>query len=180
MKLVLTLTLVHSLAFAKPPQQQGEPARPRPSQAAKNSSQFFERLDSDKNGTIEFEEFSNNPRLARATSEQQQTLFNRLDKNQDGKLSRNEVKPPNARKHPIQWLRNGPIDYETFAKRPQIVKLQEKHRRRLFQRLDRNSDGVLDKKDTPRNLRKKPRNEKKKSSPFPSLGFGQRRQDQSE
>ena len=116
------------------------------------ANHFFSRLDQDQDGAVSQEEFASNPRLEKATDEQCQSLFQRLDKNNDGLITRNELTPPpNMRRgERPNWLEKGPVNYEQFAQQPRVQRLNEDLRKKLFDRLDQNGDGILSKEDSPR------------------------------
>lgn len=122
------------------------------------TAQFFARLDQNQDGMISQDEFEANPRLERASPLQRKALFQRLDKNQDGFIQRKEIKPPRqaGRGERPNWLKNGPVDFEQFSKQHRVQRLSEEMRRRLFDRMDQNGDGVLSKEDLPRGRGKRP------------------------
>lgn len=107
---------------------------------------MFQRLDADKSGKISKEEFEANPRLERASEEQKKNLFQRLDKNEDGQLERSELRPE---KLPIRrdWSAEGPLTFEEFIVQPRVAKLPARAQKELFERMDRNGDGRIDKED---------------------------------
>ncbi len=128
--------------------------RPHRDRGSDFTARFFERLDTDKDGFVNQAEFAVNPRLKLATEEQREKLFRRLDKNGDGLIKRKELKPPKGKdRGRPEWLKNGPVNFATFSQLPRIQRLDEEQQRRLFNRLDRNSDGILDKKDAPKHLK---------------------------
>lgn len=115
---------------------------------------IFQKLDVDEDGKITFTEFEANPRLERANAEQRQIIFARIDKNEDGTIERHEMRPvhkerPERPERP-NWLQQGPVTFEQFSKQPRVQRLDEERRRQLFERLDQNGDGKLDKEDSPR------------------------------
>ena len=113
---------------------------------------FFSRLDTDQDGAVNQEEFAANPRLERATPEQRVSLFNRLDKDRDGVIKPDELKPPKGMRPGERpgWLQNGPVNFEQFSQQPRVQRLDEEMRRRCFERLDQNKDGILSKADIQR------------------------------
>lgn len=157
---VLLLLLAGS-AMAEPQNEtRGEKGKKKDkgSRHSEFAHQFFSRLDKDQDGAVDQEEFAANPRLENATAEQQERLFQRLDKNGDGFIKRNEFKPPpNMRRgERPRWLEGGPVTYEQFAKQPRVQRLNEAMRKKLFERLDQNNDGVLSKEDSPRRRGERP------------------------
>lgn len=122
------------------------------------AAQFMKRLDQNSDGAVSKEEFEANPRLERASSKQREKLFKRLDKNKDGLISPEEVKPAQrtGRGGPAAWLKEGPVTFEQFSQKPRVQRLNEEMRRRLFDRMDQNGDGVLSKDDHPRGKQQRP------------------------
>lgn len=151
MKAICTLTLTLILSgelFAEVPsgRERKEKMPEREGPSAEMLNHIFQRLDTDKSGRISPQEFEANPRLERATEEQKEKLFQRLDKNQDGELQRRELRPE---KPPVRrdWHTNGPLTFEKFAEQPRVAKLPPQAQKDLFERMDRNSDGKIDKED---------------------------------
>ncbi|MEM9081748.1 MAG: hypothetical protein AAGC74_13775, partial [Verrucomicrobiota bacterium] len=91
------------------------------------------------------EEFEANPRLKRATQKQKTSLFERIYKDGNGTLEFSEIsEPPN----PFQHQRNrGPVNFEEFKQKPRISKLPAEMQKRLFSRMDKNADGIIDRND---------------------------------
>ena len=119
---------------------------------------FFSKLDVDRDGTVNEEEFAANPRLELATAEQRAILFKRLDKDGDGVIKPDELRPPKGMRPGERppWLRNGPVTFEQFSQQPRVQRLSEEMRRKLFERLDQNEDGILSKRDIPRDKGPRP------------------------
>lgn len=150
MKAICTLSLTLILSgelLAKAPERERKEQMPeRGAPSAEMLNHIFQRLDTDKSGKISPQEFEANPRLERASEEQKKKLFQRLDKNGDGQLQRNELKhekPPTQR----NWHTEGPLTFEKFAEQPRVAKLPPQAQRDLFERMDRNDDGKIDKED---------------------------------
>ena len=115
------------------------------------AARFFERLDANNDNAVDQTEFEANPRLEKASEEQRQTLFLRHDKNGDGLIRRDEIKPPKSWRHDRPgWFRKGPVTFEEFVQQPRIQRLDQEMQRDLFNRIDQNSDGLLSKEDLPR------------------------------
>jgi len=110
---------------------------------------FISKYDTDKNRTIDFEEFSQNPRLKRVTEEARIRLFERLDKDKDGALTQKELKHPESKGRWVRdWLdEKGPIGLDEFRKLPRVSRLSEQEQESLFKHLDRNDDGKISAED---------------------------------
>lgn len=150
-----SLILLLGITASADPKEQNRPERERGERTLDFAEQFFKRLDNNQDGSVDAEEFKANPRLEKATPEQQEVLFKRIDKNGDGLIQRHEMKAPknpgrNERPH---WLADGPVSFEKFSKSPRVERLSEEMRRKLFDRMDQNGDGMLSEADMPRRSR---------------------------
>ncbi|MDP0489583.1 MAG: EF-hand domain-containing protein [Verrucomicrobiota bacterium JB023] len=115
------------------------------------AEKIFARLDKDQSGSISLTEFRANPRLERATEEQIKQLFARLDKDRNRVLTPEELRRP-PRRHQ-KWQDKGPVDFAAFSEQPRVREMPEEDRRQLFQRLDRNGDGLISREDFPKRRR---------------------------
>ncbi|MGJ8724550.1 MAG: hypothetical protein ACSHYB_08335 [Roseibacillus sp.] len=170
MKRILTgsaLTLLFAAGAAAEPEKDKKKGRDKGFRGSEFAAQFFSRLDTNEDGAVSQEEFAANPRLERATPEQQVILFERLDKDGDGSIKPEELKPPKGMRPGEKpgWLQKGPVNFEQFSQQPRVQRLNEEMRRKLFDRLDQNSDGILSEADIPRG--KGPRPERRPQGPPP-------------
>ena len=104
-------------------------------------------------------EFSKIQRIANLEPDKRHGLFVRLDKDGDGKISREEMsrmgKEHGDARPPMQPLwaldvdRSGGVSFEEFQAGRFIGKLPEERQREMFRRLDTNEDGVITPKDNP-------------------------------
>jgi len=142
--------IMSALALSTPGLLSKETEHP-PKQA--NFQKRLLALDSDRSGTVSLEEFQLNPRLERATPEQRKKLFQRFDKNSDGQIQSSEIQRPHHKKNhpPFDWKAHGPVNFKEFTALPRISKLPVNMQERLFKRLDRNADGIVDKQDIRKN-----------------------------
>lgn len=112
---------------------------------------MLQKLDSDKDGSISFMEFAKGERVSELSEENQQSLFDRFDGDGDGQIRREEIPrgEGNGGPQPLHLDEDGDnrISFPEFQKNPRIVDLDEEQQRKVFDRLDRNGDGFLDKKD---------------------------------
>lgn len=143
------------------PSRRGERTPPhcppeRPAQQGP-CSELFLRVDADKDGAIDLNEFSQHSRLERASEEQKNVLFSRLDKNGDGFIREDEVAfPPDAPRPPNHFLKNGPVSFDQFCQFKRISELSKDEQTLLFKRLDKNQDRTLTKEDLRRRFPKGP------------------------
>lgn len=137
-----------------PHDEKGGP--PRPDRA------FFEAwkaADTDHDGFISKAEFDVMPRIQKLPEEKRGNLFTRLDKDNDGKLSREELvhfakrdgQPdgPMKRLWELDSDKSGGISLEEFKSGQLFKKLPEDKQQEVFSRLDTDGDGVITPKDRP-------------------------------
>ena len=162
----LSLLLLLPGVASGEPQKGDKKERPKSPRQSEFVAHFFERLDANKDGSVDAAEFASNPRLENASEEQRKNLFRRLDKNEDGQIQASELKPPkNGLRDGPEWLKNGPVDFEKFSNLPRVQPLSEEMRLRLFERMDRNSDGVISRKDGPPKRGERPEGRRKEGLP---------------
>lgn len=99
------------------------------------------------------------PRIQNLPEEKRLRLFNRLDKDQNGMLDREEIvrigKAHEGQGPPLQRLweldvdHSGGISFEEFKAGQMIQKLPPARQSELFRRLDTDRDGLITPKDKP-------------------------------
>lgn len=119
---------------------------------------MMKRLDTDKNGKISFAEFSASERIQSLDDEVKKKLFDRLDKDDDGVISNDELRPPHDSKGPrgghgfppfekMDTNKDLKVSFEEFSSNPRFKEMELERVRRFFDRMDRNDDGFLSRKD---------------------------------
>jgi Ca2+-binding EF-hand superfamily protein len=143
--------VIQEAELRMPPPEGGRGMRPM---------QSLRELDSDDNGSVSFEEFSEGRFAKRLPEDKRREFFDRLDTNQDGKLSHEDRKgmgpgpdgegpPP----HPevlfgrLDADRDGALDFEEFSKAPWLRNAGEDAQEDDFERMDANGDLKLDKEE---------------------------------
>ena len=119
----------------------------------------WKAADTNHDGFISKEEFDAMPRIQHLSPEKRQHLFDRLDKDGDGKISFEELsqigKPHDDQKPPMQWLwaldvdKSGGVSFEEFKAGQFIKKLPLEKQLELFRRLDTDHDGQITPADRP-------------------------------
>ena len=115
--------------------------------------------DANHDGFISTEEFGAMPRIQQLPDDKRQHLFERLDKDGDGKISREELgrmgKSHDGQTPPLQRLweldvdKSGGINFEEFKAGQLFKKLPPDRQEQLFRRLDTNRDGLITPADKP-------------------------------
>lgn len=126
----------------------------------RRSAEMWKVADADRDGFISKQEFAALPRIQGLPEENRDRLFTRLDKDGDGKLSRDELvklgRPRDGQGPPMQRLweldadKSGGISFEEFKAGRVFGKLPPEKQQAVFRRLDTNNDGVISPKDKPK------------------------------
>ncbi len=146
---------------------------PRPDKA------FFEAwkaADTDHDGGISKAEFDAMPRIQKLPEEKRGSLFTRLDKDNNGKLSREELvrfgksrdgqpDQPMKRLWELDSDKNGGISLEEFKAGQLFMKLPPEKQQAVFSRLDTDGDGVITPKDRPEPPFKRPDGKQRTNRP---------------
>lgn len=143
-----------------------EPAPPAPRQPnarpGKRFAALWKKLDTDADGFLTRPEFDQLPRLQRVDDAKRQRLFTRLDQNKDGKLGRRELaklilrKPNPQRLMLLDTDRSGGVSFQELQAGDAFKKLPPAKQQEVFNRLDRNGDGVISPLDRPKGQKAKP------------------------
>lgn len=106
----------------------------------------FGRADANKDGRISFAEFSEAPpRFSDLSPERMKAMFDRFDRNKDGFLDAKDHPDHNREgKRPLPKIilkgldsdENGSLSWAEFQNAPAVILVEEKERRRMFNRLD--------------------------------------------
>lgn len=114
--------------------------------------EFVKHHDRDGDGKVSPEEFAGGDRAARLSKEARGKIFQRLDKDGDGYITAVELKP-RVRGLGAAFLKKADMDGDgrvsraEFLAKPPFQSVDEERLRKMFDRMDRNKDGFLDKKD---------------------------------
>jgi Ca2+-binding EF-hand superfamily protein len=160
--LIVAGLLVPVIAKAQPQEEpkggpggDGENWRERQRQFAET----WKAADKDGDGFISREEFDAMPRIGKLPEDKRPQIFERLDKNADGKLGREELKRTGKphdgqRPHlPRLWEldsdKSGGVSFVELKAGRMFQKLPAARQAEIFQRLDSDRDGQITPKDRP-------------------------------
>lgn len=150
---VLLPTLCLAQPTDHPPGEHGERHGP-----IRHFIEAWKLADTDHDGFISAAEFAAMPRVQNLPAEKRDNLFKRLDKDADGKLSRDELgqlakmDDPGSTRQRLWELdtdHSGGISFEEFKAGHYIMKLPPEKQLELFKRLDTDGDGMITPKDHP-------------------------------
>lgn len=161
--LIVAGILIPAAAFAEPRPEgdKGPPPRDGDGQRGSKRSymEFWKSADKNQDGFISKEEYDALPRIQSLPEEKRANLFQRLDKDSDGKLAREELgrmgKPHDGGGPPMQRLweldadKSGGVSFEEFKAGRVFMKLPPEKQDQLFKRLDTDHDGTITPKDRP-------------------------------
>ncbi|MGJ8677146.1 MAG: EF-hand domain-containing protein [Akkermansiaceae bacterium] len=123
----------------------------------RGEDRFQKLLEADKNddGLIEFNEFEELERLMALDVDQKRKLYDFLDKNGDGVLQEEEIKPSDSRlkssisEHfrQLDLDQSGSLSWEEFSQAPVFKGKPKGGTLYVFKRLDKNSDAQIDRNE---------------------------------
>ncbi len=121
--------------------------------------ELWKMADADGDGFLSKDEFSAMPRIQNLPDDKRENVYKRLDKNADGKLSREEIgnfsKPRDGQGPKMKRLweldtdKSGSLSIEEFKAGEVFKKLPPEKQDAVFKRLDTNGDGVISPSDKP-------------------------------
>lgn len=122
----------------------------------RQAAEFWKRADTNNDGFVSREEFFALERISKLPEEKRVKIFERLDKDNDGKLSKGELEqfgggPQRGfpRLGELDTDKSGGVSFEEFKAAEFVKKLPAEQQETLFKRLDRDNDGQITPKDHP-------------------------------
>lgn len=158
-----------------PDKQPGGPKGPRGEgrggegrgEGMRRMMEAWKKADTNGDTFISPEEFAAMERIAQLTPEKRDELFKRFDKNSDGKIGQDELRPPRPNPTPnpnpdggegpprrkrlpeLDLNKDGKIDFDEFKTDPFVNRLPEESQQNMFKRFDTDGDGFLTPQDRP-------------------------------
>lgn len=122
------------------------------------AEEMFRQMDMNGDKNISKEEFFAAPRLERLPEEKRKVIFERLDGDGDGMISRKEISRMrnDAERKAVEGFRkldtdgSGGLDFEEFSQGEFFSKLPERRRRQMFDRMDTDGSGEITAEDRPK------------------------------
>lgn len=130
----------------RPSSRKGEQHKHRGHKGGFN--EMVKKLDLNGDRSVDFTEFSAGERVSRLPDDYKMKLFQRLDKNNDGQITKADRPPQDEgerkrkRRH-SDTDGNGEITFEEFKKSDRVAQMPLERKREIFAKMDRNKDGVL-------------------------------------
>jgi hypothetical protein len=164
MKILSLLTLAAMAAYFAPPlmAQSGASSFEVKKKPLVPAGEVFRKHDKDENGMISKSEFLTLPRIQKLQGELQDTIFSRLDQNQDGDLSRDEIRKMHRAKtkrreekfRKLDTDASGGLSYSEMSADLFFSKLPDEKRREIFQRMDTDGNREINALDKPQHKRR--------------------------
>lgn len=124
-------------------------------------AEAWKAADKNGDGFITRDEFSTMPRIQKISENKHQKLFERLDKDADGKLEKDDLRqlgsnhngPPPAMKRlwELDTDGSGGVSLAEFKVGEFFQKLTPERQLEIFQRIDTDGDGMITQRDRPQN-----------------------------
>ncbi|RYD66319.1 MAG: hypothetical protein EOP83_05365 [Verrucomicrobiaceae bacterium] len=115
--------------------------------------EFWKKADTDGDGFISAAEFGAMERPGQLPEEKRAEIFKRLDKDGDGRINLKELpRRSQGGMQPLEEVdadKDGRIVFSEFKNLGFVAKLPEERQQKIFNRMDRDGDGVLTAKDRP-------------------------------
>lgn len=137
--------------------EKGKPARPDRGPRHKDGDRFkaFKEADIDKDGTLNFDEFSQMGRVSKLESEKRRKLFDYLDRDKDGKVQMRELQPREpgwvgALRRGFNQLdldKNGTLSLQEFSRLADFAGKKEEMVARFFVKMDRNKNKEIERNE---------------------------------
>lgn len=156
LSVILTGLLWPAAGFAKPPGMPDDgPAKGGRGPEKRHAPERWKTADADGDGFLSFEEFSSLPKPKNLDEDKRRKIFDRFDKNNDGKIGPGEMGPGKEGGPPFRLLweldtdKSGGISLEEFRAGGAVSKLPVERQEQIFKRLDKDGDGQITPKDRP-------------------------------
>lgn len=110
----------------------------------------FKRIDTNQNGSLDFEEFSKSIPIENKKQVERERIFKRLDSNRDGSIQRAEIRGgPRHRQRPVIDFKkhdvnqSGGLDYDEYSKLPFVRRFPDERRKKHFEKIDTDGNGEI-------------------------------------
>jgi len=129
---------------------QEKESKPRDQNWVTSIQKNFNRLDIDKNGSLDMSEFRQAKEMNQKNKDSLTRLYKRLDRDKDGLIQKGELRNDGRGRprHDLDFKKydtnkSGGLDFSEFSELPFVGRLPDERRKQHFERVDTDSSGEI-------------------------------------